>query len=104
MTGKTFARIMSDPRHSQLRACAGMDTEIFFPDALDGAREAQQVCELCPVLTRCAEWALREGFSDGVVASVWMPSGLADQRLARRRLEQVATTGQPATYPRKAVA
>ncbi|MEV0462263.1 WhiB family transcriptional regulator [Nocardia tengchongensis] len=104
MTRKPFVRNMSDPHLSPQRECAGMDTEFFFPDTLDGAREAQQVCELCPVLARCAEWALREGITDCVVASVWMPSFRADQRLARRRLELVAATGRPSTDPRKAVA
>ncbi|MGW5229639.1 WhiB family transcriptional regulator [Nocardia niigatensis] len=104
MTRKTLARNLSDPHHSPLRECAGMDTEFFFPLSLDEAREAQQVCEMCPVLARCAAWALREHITDGVVASVWMPSAQSDQRLARRRLEQVAATGRPSTTTRKAVA
>ncbi|MFB7723142.1 WhiB family transcriptional regulator [Nocardia sp. NPDC056100] len=94
---KTFTRDMSDPHHSPLRECAGMDTEFFFPLSESGVREAQQVCEVCPVLARCAAWALREGFTDGVIASVKMPAHQSDQWQARRRLEQVAATGRPVT-------
>lgn len=96
---KFVARIGSDPHFSPLRACAGMDTEVFFPFTDAEARVAQKVCAVCPVLSGCAAWALRAGVTDGVVASVWLP-GLNGRRglpAMRRRLMKVAATGRPDT-------
>lgn len=61
------ARTLPDPSTSawdwQLRgSCRGMDPSIFFPGgesrrARDEAR-AKAVCEMCPVLTLCRQYAL----------------------------------------------
>jgi WhiB family transcriptional regulator, redox-sensing transcriptional regulator len=61
------ARTLPDPSTSawdwQLRgSCRGMDSSIFFPGA--GTRRARRdahakaVCEACPVVTQCRQYAL----------------------------------------------
>jgi WhiB family redox-sensing transcriptional regulator len=60
------ARTLPDPSTSawdwQLRgACRGMDPSIFFPAVGRRARHetrAKAVCEICPVLTQCRQYAL----------------------------------------------
>ncbi|MBF6212246.1 WhiB family transcriptional regulator [Nocardia puris] len=98
MEREPLGRNYSDPHHAPERACAGIESELFFTDDREQIRAAQRVCEHCPVLARCAAWALRCDFTDGVVASVPMPALNADRRVkrtARARLEFVAATGVP---------
>ena len=60
------ARTLPDPSTSawdwQLRgSCRGMDPSIFFPAVGRRARHearAKAVCEVCPVLTQCRQYAL----------------------------------------------
>lgn len=93
---KFVARRDSDPHFVPERACAGMDTELFFPLIHGDAAQVQRVCWDCPVLTDCARWALRAGVTDGVVASVWLPGhGHSDFRAARYALSKVVATGRP---------
>lgn len=48
-------------------ACAGMPTPVFFPEGKgSSARPALDVCERCPVRVECGQFALAEGFADGV--------------------------------------
>ncbi|MFE3057185.1 WhiB family transcriptional regulator [Nocardia sp. NPDC059239] len=101
MTRKSVAGSLSDPRLSPDRACAGLETELFFPNSRNQALAAQRVCEHCPVLASCAAWALRQDMTDGVVASVWLPSSkatLPTKRTAWKRLEFVASTGLASMY------
>lgn len=88
---------VSDPHSEPTRACAGLDTAAFFPADFEEADVAARVCMDCPILARCAEWALRRGdLSDGVFASVWLPpmsARVQDKRIAEQRLRQVAETG-----------
>jgi WhiB family redox-sensing transcriptional regulator len=49
-----------------LGACRGLDVEIFYHPAGERRREkksrinqAKQVCQQCPVINACADWALR---------------------------------------------
>lgn len=104
---RTFENLPADPHHSPERACAGVSTDVFFPASAVEAIAAQQICASCPVLTRCAEWGLREPLTDAVVASVWMPRKSApakDKRAARALLRQVAATGATRLDELKAVA
>lgn len=41
-------------------ACAGMDTDLFFPERGDVAKAnaARRICAACPVRTQCLEWAI----------------------------------------------
>lgn len=67
------------------RACIGMDSQIFFPCgstgvALDQAEEAKAVCQRCPVVTQCLEWAMETNQPDGVWGGM-----SADERRTLRR-------------------
>jgi hypothetical protein len=56
------------------RLCAGSSSEVFFVDSQDGIDRAKAVCVACPVLARCANWAISAGLTDCVVAGVRMPT------------------------------
>ncbi|MEU1204027.1 WhiB family transcriptional regulator [Nocardia sp. NPDC005825] len=85
----------------------GIDTEVFFPDTTTAAADAEGICGQCPLLARCAAWALRVGVTDGVFASVWVPdlgASTHDKNAARARLALVAATGLPSFELRQEVA
>ncbi|MFJ3891126.1 WhiB family transcriptional regulator [Streptomyces rubrogriseus] len=68
-------------------ACTQEDPELFFPigntgPALLQIEEAKSVCRRCPVLERCASWALERGEDHGV----W--GGMSEDE--RRRLKRRA--------------
>jgi WhiB family redox-sensing transcriptional regulator len=51
--------------------CRGEDPDIFFPDpesvnARSMRREAERYCSGCPVIVKCAEYALKNGEVSGV--------------------------------------
>lgn len=48
------------PNWTEQAACADMDTDIFFPDINSKGRiqEAKSICEQCPVMQTCLEYAL----------------------------------------------
>lgn len=54
-------------------ACLDLDTELFFPSgstgpALDQAEQAKAICQRCPVVTQCLEWALATNQDAGIWA------------------------------------
>ena len=71
--------------HWQARAaCAGMDTEIFYPVGTTGTKgipanygPARAICAACPVRTECIEDAITHGDAWGV------RGGLSPDQLAR---------------------
>lgn len=71
-------------------ACLGQDPELFFPigttgPALDQTERAKAVCQYCPVITDCLEWAV----ATRQEAGVW--GGLTDdERRTLRRTRQRA--------------
>jgi WhiB family redox-sensing transcriptional regulator len=67
-------------------ACAGMDTELWFPVSafpkgaeLQRVRRAQEVCGPCPVRISCLAFALRTG-----QRGIW--GGLTEQQRRRSKL------------------
>lgn len=63
----------------QYAACRDEDPEVFFPAATFGSppyagqlRRAQRVCDRCPVIYECREWALIVGERAGVWGGVDM--------------------------------
>ena len=48
--------------------CATTDPELWFPelDSLWRVREAKNICEKCPVKKECLEYALVNGFKEGI--------------------------------------
>ncbi|MER6914427.1 WhiB family transcriptional regulator [Streptomyces sp. NPDC000594] len=66
-------------------ACTDEDPELFFPvsgtgPGADQVARARQVCERCPVVQDCFDWAERTGQRTGVWGGV-----LATQRRSVRR-------------------
>ncbi|MFG2466134.1 WhiB family transcriptional regulator [Streptomyces canus] len=54
-----------------LAACRFEDPELFFPIGEDGLslqqiEQARAVCNRCPVVTACGNWALRTAEYEGV--------------------------------------
>lgn len=52
-------------------ACAGENTDLFFPIGTSGfaahqAEEARQICGRCPVRIACLQWAISSGTEHGV--------------------------------------
>jgi WhiB family transcriptional regulator, redox-sensing transcriptional regulator len=47
-------------------ACLDADPEIFFPVAGGNGLEAKRVCERCPVIEECLEYALDSEIEEGV--------------------------------------
>ena len=72
-----------DWRHRAL--CRDEDPELFFPIGTTGPavvqiEQAKAVCQRCPVVSSCLDWALRSGQDSGV----W--GGLSeDERRALKR-------------------
>lgn len=73
-------------------ACRQMDPELFFPAAERGpdhdaqVSAAKAVCERCPVLHRCREWALA-GLADGIAGGMTATERRAER--ARHRTVRV---------------
>ena len=69
-------------------ACLDEDPELFFPvgstgPALEQTERAKAICQACPVVAECLEWALESNQDAGV----W--GGLSeDERRALRRQRQ----------------
>jgi hypothetical protein len=71
----------------------------------DGPAVAQQICARCPMLRRCADWALEapQYAAGGVFASVPVPAPSTNRSLKKARaaafeqLRVVAATGIPAS-------
>lgn len=47
-------------------ACKGLDTNLFFPERGEPARDALAVCRRCPVALDCVTYALDHVIRDGV--------------------------------------
>ncbi|MEA2828391.1 MAG: WhiB family transcriptional regulator, redox-sensing transcriptional regulator [Actinomycetota bacterium] len=62
-------------------ACKGLEPDIFYPVADDGAQEAKAVCAQCVVRQPCLEYALNQREHEGV----W---GGATEKERRRILRQ----------------
>ena len=79
------------PGWFDLAACRGLGHAMFFPDQGDlyGARDAQAVCDACPVRRECMLHALTQGEHHGI----W---GGTTER-ARQRIRGRATTAAGAT-------
>lgn len=51
-------------------ACAGMDTNIFYPTEPAGIPAAKAICRTCPVSPDCFAWSLDIGDEHGVLGGV----------------------------------
>ncbi len=75
---------------SQRAACLDADPAIFFPETGDTGRDAKRICDRCPVVEPCLDYALTNRQHHGV----W--GGLSDhqrEQLHRRHLKRLRATG-----------
>jgi len=68
--------------------CAQRPPDLFFPHDGVGVEKAKKVCDGCPVLDRCLEYALRNRIEHGV----W---GGCSERQRRRILKARREAGLP---------
>lgn len=73
-----------DWRHSS--ECRDEDPELFFPigsagPAMSQAVKAKAVCQRCPVIGECLDWAIRSGQDSGI----WGGMSEEERRAAKRR-------------------
>ena len=62
-------------------ACVDAGPDAFFPEKGQDATAALAICGRCPVRGRCADYALEQGFTDGVFGGM-TPK---DRKAGRRR-------------------
>jgi len=62
MGALTYYRLNYNAKAFEGAACAGADTEMFYPDVVQFSREEAQfyanLCSACPVKAACLEWGL----------------------------------------------
>jgi WhiB family transcriptional regulator, redox-sensing transcriptional regulator len=65
-------------------ACAGSDSDVFFPAVEDeaGVAAAKEICAACPVREVCLQYSLSTNQSDGV----WGGLDAQERRRLRRRI------------------
>ncbi|MCB1245882.1 MAG: WhiB family transcriptional regulator [Acidimicrobiia bacterium] len=65
-------------------ACAGINSDIFFPSSDDESASAQakSICETCPVRDACLQYSL----STNQAAGVWGGLDANERRRLRRRI------------------
>ena len=70
------------PSFGGTAACAGKDTELWFPEPGELFTEAQAICHGCAVRTECFEYAI----GDPSLKGVW--AGTSERARARIRAER----------------
>lgn len=81
----TAGRVASAPtipfdrdRWHDRAACAGMDSDLFFPEVGQSTSEAKAICEACPVRDACDEWGIWEKHG------IWAGQSEHDRKTRRR--------------------
>ncbi len=69
-------------------ACAGLDTQLFFPSQGESISEAKEICASCPVRVECADYALASGQRFGI----WGGTTERDRRRERGRRRSAAAS------------
>ncbi|MER7792937.1 WhiB family transcriptional regulator [Streptomyces sp. NPDC097640] len=72
-------------RWRERAACRGADPDLFFPIGNSGPTlgqidEAKGVCDQCPVVEQCLNWAIRMGWVEGI----WGGTTEGERRAMRR--------------------
>lgn len=70
-------------------ACQDCNPELFFPlgttgPALDQIEQAKAICQQCPVITSCLEWAVATNQDVGI----WGGTSEDERRELRRRQQR----------------
>lgn len=50
--------------------CAEVDPDIFFPEKGESTHAAKRVCQSCPVMAQCLDWAFRNDERFGVLGGM----------------------------------
>lgn len=66
MSAAEFVRMFVRADWMAEAACRGMETSIFYPEHGQRAENARKVCQTCPVIDQCGEYALDNGERFGV--------------------------------------
>lgn len=80
--------LLDTPEWHARAACRGADPRLFFLDQghLTDARLAKRICQRCPVVDECLEWALVNNERHGI----WGNPGPRERRVLRRERGMVA--------------
>lgn len=81
----------SDEEWSERAVCAQTDPDAFFPEKGGSTKEAKKICNGCPVMKQCREWALDNDERFGI----W--GGLSERE--RRRLKRGVVDDDPDEEP-----
>lgn len=77
--GEPYRPLVTESHWRASAKCRGMDVSIFYPERGSDAVRAKRVCEECPVIEDCRDYALRhEGFG------VWAKTSEKERQRLRR--------------------
>lgn len=62
----SLVRSVTNPDWFSKGICRGEDPEVFFPPPSQRADKAREICERCPVMRDCGDWATENGIADGI--------------------------------------
>lgn len=80
-----------DTRWMQAANCAGLDSQLFFPERGESVKEAKAVCAACVVKEACLAYALAGPEKHGIFG------GLSERERRRIRIARnTATRGEAA--------
>ncbi|MGI8514499.1 MAG: WhiB family transcriptional regulator [Acidimicrobiia bacterium] len=80
---------LNPPAWHSAAACRNVGSDIFFVGQGRSPKEAKAICAVCPALSECREWALRQKELQGIWAGMTGPE-LAAERKRRRAAAQSA--------------
>lgn len=89
---------VAEPHHwTDLAACAGMPTRLWFPEPGDSTKEALAICSTCAVRAECLQYALDNGERFGLYGGTTAKERKTLRRGRVQRHRQV-THGTPSGY------
>lgn len=72
-------------------ACVSADPELFFDSHYKAIHEAKKICNTCPLIIKCAEYAIKNEQEWGV----WGGLSADDRRLLTRKKQAKTRKGIP---------
>lgn len=77
-----LTRALPVPAWHRDALCAQIDPELFFPLSEAESQTAREVCQSCPVVSECLEWALSQS---NIEYGVWGGTTERERRAIRRQ-------------------
>ena len=90
----SFDFLNSDFQERAGAACAGMDTNIFYPIGTEGIAEAKAICNKCPIIQPCLQYALENDEIHGI----WGGTSERKRKILVRQLG-ITVKKRPMVYP-----